>query len=114
MTEPFDALDVALGEVAPEQRAAAQERVRRDPAFAAEVARLRAVTEPLDALHDAWWLAAALADLPEDEAEVLRLRFGDGLTQREIAARMGIPLGTVKTRMVRALERVRPTIEAGS
>jgi RNA polymerase sigma-70 factor (ECF subfamily) len=86
----------------------------RDPAGALAAIDAQPGPSDLDALHDAWWLAAALADLPEDEAEVLRLRFGDGLTQREIAARMGIPLGTVKTRMVRALERVRPTIEAGS
>jgi RNA polymerase sigma-70 factor (ECF subfamily) len=84
----------------------------RDPAGALSAADAQAAPSELDALHDAWWLAGALADLPEDEAEVLRLRFGDGLTQREIAARLGIPLGTVKTRMVRALERVRPTIEA--
>ncbi len=55
MTEPFDALDVALGEVAPEQRAAAQQRLRRDPAFAAEVERLRAVAAPLDALPPEAW-----------------------------------------------------------
>jgi len=83
----------------------------RDPATAIEAADAQAATSELDALHDEWWLAAALADLPEDEAEVLRLRFADGLTQREIAAQLGIPLGTVKTRMVRALERVRPAVE---
>jgi RNA polymerase sigma-70 factor (ECF subfamily) len=83
----------------------------RDPATAIAAADGEAATSDLDALHDAWWLAAAIADLPEDEAEVLRLRFADGLTQREIAQRLGIPLGTVKTRMVRALERVRPAVE---
>ncbi len=55
MTERFDALDVALGEVAPDQRPAAEARLREDPTFAAEVERLRAVTGPLDALPpDAW------------------------------------------------------------
>jgi RNA polymerase sigma-70 factor (ECF subfamily) len=86
----------------------------RDPAGALAEADAQAGPSDLDALHDAWWLAGALADLPDDEAEVLRLRFGDGLTQREIAARLRIPLGTVKTRMVRALERVRPAVERGS
>ncbi len=86
----------------------------RDPAGALAAADAQPAPSDLDALHDAWFLAAALADLPDDEADVLRLRFGDGLTQREIAARLGIPLGTVKTRMVRALERVRPTVEAGA
>jgi len=55
VSEPFDALDVALDEVAPAQRAAAEERLRRDPAFAAEVERLRAAVAPLEALPpDAW------------------------------------------------------------
>jgi anti-sigma-K factor RskA len=55
VSEPFDALDVALDEVAPSQRAAAEERLRHDPAFAAEVERLRSTAAPLEALPpDAW------------------------------------------------------------
>jgi RNA polymerase sigma-70 factor, ECF subfamily len=63
-------------------------------------------------LHDRWWLAATLADLPEIERDVLRLRFADGLSQAEIAEALGIPLGTVKTRMLRGLERLRARVEA--
>jgi RNA polymerase sigma-70 factor (ECF subfamily) len=37
---------------------------------------------------------------------MLRMRFYDGLSQREIAQRTGVPLGTVKMRMVHALERL--------
>ncbi len=62
-------------------------------------------------LHDAWWLAATLGELPDEEAEVLRLRFGDGLTQSEIAVQLSVPLGTVKSRMARALNRLRTMIE---
>ena len=39
------------------------------------------------------------------------MRFYEGLSQREIAQRTGVPLGTVKMRMVRALERLRDLIE---
>ena len=55
MSEQFDALDVALGEVAPEHRAAAEERLRTDPAFAGEVERLRGTVARLDAQPDEAW-----------------------------------------------------------
>jgi DNA-directed RNA polymerase specialized sigma24 family protein len=42
---------------------------------------------------------------------MLRLRFYEGLAQPEIAARMGMKLGTVKSRMVGALARLRELIE---
>jgi len=61
----------------------------------------------LDALHDRWWLAAVLAELPAEEAETLRLRFAEGLTQVEVAEALGVPLGTVKSRMARGLDRLR-------
>ena len=65
----------------------------------------------LDELHDQWWLAAVLRTLPAEESELLRLRFADGLTQTEIAATLDLPVGTVKTRMARALARLRPVLE---
>jgi RNA polymerase sigma-70 factor (ECF subfamily) len=55
--------------------------------------------------------APAHAPAP-DEAEALRLRFYAELSQTEIAERTGTPLGTVKTRMVRGLERLRDLLEA--
>lgn len=52
-------------------------------------------------------LAEAVAQLPEDQLEVLRLGYFDGLSHAEIAAMIGIPLGTVKGRMRLALTRLR-------
>jgi RNA polymerase sigma-70 factor (ECF subfamily) len=56
-------------------------------------------------------MATLLGRLPDDEAQLLRMRFHEELSQNEIADRTGIPLGTVKTRMVRALKRLRDMIE---
>ena len=64
MSEHFDALDVALGEVAPEQRAAAEERLRTDPAFAREVERLRGTVARLEAQPDETWSPPTPPPLP--------------------------------------------------
>lgn len=50
---------------------------------------------------------ATIASLPADQAQVIRLSFFDGLAHAEIADRLGIPLGTVKSRIRLALQRLR-------
>ncbi len=65
-----------------------------------------------DALIERWRMAYLLGRLPDEEERVLRMRFHEGLSQSEIAARTGIPLGTIKTQMVRALGRLRDMVEA--
>ena len=49
----------------------------------------------------------ALAQLPDDQKRPLMLAYFDGLTQSEIAARLGAPLGTVKTRMRTGMMKLR-------
>lgn len=78
------------------------------PGVIAEVAD----AEPLvDDLIGRWRVAALLAELPEEEARVLRLRIHLGLSQAEIAERTGMPIGTVKTRTTRGLERLRALLD---
>jgi RNA polymerase sigma-70 factor (ECF subfamily) len=49
----------------------------------------------------------ALAELPEEQRRTLFMAYFEGLTQSEIAARSGDPLGTVKTRMRSGLMKLR-------
>jgi RNA polymerase sigma-70 factor (ECF subfamily) len=49
---------------------------------------------------------AALEALPEPQRDVVRLAFERGLTHTEIAERLDLPLGTVKTRCMRALDKL--------
>jgi RNA polymerase sigma-70 factor (ECF subfamily) len=55
---------------------------------------------------EAWEVRCALRDLPGEERELLRLTHYLGLSQSQIAERLGIPLGTVKSRVHRAHHRL--------
>lgn len=52
-------------------------------------------------------LRAELAKLPPEQRQVLELAFFRGLTQSEISNDTGIPLGTVKTRTLLAMRKLR-------
>lgn len=65
------------------------------PAAAAEMAMdARAVRE-------------AVSRIPEDQRRTVEMAYFEGLTHVEIAERMGVPLGTVKSRLRIALEKMR-------
>lgn len=50
---------------------------------------------------------AAILALPEDQLRVIRLAFFNGLSHSEIAAELGVPLGTVKSRLRLSFARLR-------
>ena len=54
---------------------------------------------------------AALAGLPGDQHEVVLLSYIEGLSHSEIAERLGLPLGTVKSRMRLAYIKIRDALE---
>jgi RNA polymerase sigma-70 factor (ECF subfamily) len=54
---------------------------------------------------------AALAALPAEQKEVVALAYLEGLSHSEIADRLGMPLGTVKSRMRIAYQKIRQTLE---
>jgi RNA polymerase sigma-70 factor (ECF subfamily) len=82
----------------------------RDPAGSLALEEDRS-PDALAELFDQWWLAAVLEELSPDERRVLTMRFRDSLTQTEIAAKLDVPLGTVKSWMARGMERLRATME---
>jgi RNA polymerase sigma-70 factor (ECF subfamily) len=61
----------------------------------------------LSAVQDAVRIAAAMATLPRDQAEVIRLAFFSDEPHSKIAADLGLPLGTVKSRLRLAMTRLR-------
>jgi len=54
---------------------------------------------------------AVLTSLPAEQAAVIRLAYLDGLSQTEIAERLGAPLGTVKTRMNLAYRKFKAALQ---
>lgn len=59
-------------------------------------------------VHEA--VHAALKNLPDEQREVVRLAYFGGFTHSEIAKELGIPMGTVKTRLRLAFDKLRVTL----
>lgn len=74
---------------------------------------LPAIAPPaIEDASDAWELRRALDRLPEGEREVVRLAHLEQLSHPEIAARLGIPVGTVKSRTHSAYRKLRAALSS--
>ena len=63
--------------------------------------------EVVDESWLSWRVSRALEVLDAAHREVIDLAYFEGISQREISERTGVPLGTVKTRTVRAFKKLR-------
>lgn len=61
----------------------------------------------LERTEDATQVNAALAYLPAEQREAIRMAFYGGFTHDQISRRLGLPLGTVKTRIRLGMIRLR-------
>jgi len=92
--------------IARRQAIDAYRRERR--AHAVDVAELddAQAAVSLEATWEAWQVRIALDQLPEEERLVVKLAWFDGLAHSEIADKLGVPIGTVKSRSHRAHRRL--------
>ncbi len=96
-----ESLDEPLGDSANGETAVTRLVSQEIPAFDRVLARERGSR-----------LADAMEMLPMIQREVLTLRFEEEMKLEEIAEILGTPLSTVKTRLRRALERLREGLES--
>jgi RNA polymerase sigma-70 factor (ECF subfamily) len=95
-------------------------RERREILEDPEEFSLEAVPSAGDLEDEAWRmqlmqrLRSAMATLPPEQKEALELAYFEGMTQTEIAARTGSPLGTVKSRVRAAMQSLKQFFEDGT
>jgi RNA polymerase sigma factor (sigma-70 family) len=69
------------------------------------------VIEDLGRPQERRLVRAALQDLPPEQRDVLLLMYFEGMSQSQIAERTGQPLGTVKSRTLLGMRRLRTALE---
>ncbi len=82
-----------------DQAAALAPRVAEDP--------IDDVVSSLDLPRERRLVQKALAGLPDEQRDVIQRMYFDGMSQSQIAERTGLPLGTVKSRTLLAMRRLR-------
>ena len=93
-----------------------EERRRADPLD--DETRDAATSESAE---DSAWLGferervqTALKQLPDAQREVIEVAYYGGYSQSELAERLGVPLGTIKSRMFAGLARLRELLDDGA
>lgn len=86
-----------------EQAAAVAPAVEEDP--------IDDVVAAIDLPRDRRIVRRALSELPDEQRDVIRRMYFEGLSQSQIAERTGLPLGTVKSRTLLGMRRLRASLE---
>jgi RNA polymerase sigma factor (sigma-70 family) len=60
----------------------------------------------IEAAYEIWEVRRAVSALPAEDQQIARLQHFDGLTHAQIGERLGVPVGTVKSRSFRAHRRL--------
>jgi RNA polymerase sigma-70 factor (ECF subfamily) len=91
------------------RREEAQRRRSRawEPDLEAQEDVAQAVVEEAHLAESRQRVRAALGEIPEAQRQVLEMMYFDGKTQAMIAEELGLPLGTVKSRTLLAMRRLR-------
>lgn len=69
------------------------------------------IADPAEAIGTAAVVCEAMASLPAEDRELLRLAVWEGLSGPDIAVVLGIPPATVRTRLHRARHRLRDVLD---
>jgi RNA polymerase sigma-70 factor (ECF subfamily) len=93
-------------------RWSARDRDRRLADRAATLAAPASAARPeTDRIADAIVIHSGVAQLSQPQRDILTLAFYEDLTHDQIAARLDLPLGTVKSHIRRSLRRLRDHLE---
>ena len=74
-------------------------------------AAVEAPGDRIEAMQTEARVRDAMRDLPEEQLLLLRLAFYEGLSHREIAEKLGVPLGTVKSRIRLAFAKMKSRLD---
>ena len=98
------AVDLVRREESYRRTATAQAPEQDDPDVAERVA------EDIDLPGERQAVRTALDGLPQEQRQVVELMYFEGLSQSKIAERLSLPLGTVKSRTLLAMRRLRSAL----
>jgi len=94
-----------------------REESQRRRAEDAQAGDVLAVEDPADAVvaqlglpEERRAVREALAELPAEQRQVIELMYFDGLSQSKVSERLGLPLGTVKSRTLLGMRRLRSSL----